>query len=215
MWLRGLKGVLYELTEHELDLLGICVNADLGVRYIQLDEVPLAMLCDESIRRSLTEKGEDPEILVAEYIGLLNDCVKDRGDEVSIGVHLCRGNFKGLWLTEGGYDHVAERMFNEVDADVFLLEYDTPRAGGFAPVRFVPPGKQVVLGLVSSKTPDLEDMDGLRRRIDEAARHIPLDRLGISPQCGFASAVTGNPVTPDDQAAKLRLVVETAELVWG
>ena len=186
----------------------------LGVRYIQLDEVPLAMLCDASIRRTVEENGEDPGELVGKYIGLLNACLRGRGRGVIAGIHLCRGNFKGLWLTEGGYGQVAERMFNEVDADVFLLEYDTPRAGGFAPLSYVPGHKRVVLGLVSTKVLQMETVDGLRRRIDEAARYIPLDRLGISPQCGFASAVTGNPITSDDQAAKLRLVVETAELVW-
>jgi 5-methyltetrahydropteroyltriglutamate--homocysteine methyltransferase len=185
-----------------------------GAHYIQVDEVPLAMLCDPSLREALQVDGEDPGRRVNQYIDLMNACFHDRG-AVTIGLHLCRGNFKGQWLTEGGYDFVAERMFNELDVDVFFMEYDTPRAGDFAPLRHVPTNKSVVLGLISSKTPVLEDMDELRRRIDEAAGHTALERLGISPQCGFASAVTGNPVTYDDQIAKLRLVVETAEKVWG
>jgi len=215
-----MRGVYPDASEYFRDLTQvyqeeIAILTRLGVRYIQLDEVPLAMLCDQSIRQSLAEGGEDPEALVGAYIELLNDCVRNRGDEVKIGVHLCRGNFKGLWLTQGGYDHVAQRMFSEVDADVFLLEYDTPRAGGFAPLRHVPQEKLVVLGLISSKAPRLEDVDGLRRRIDQAAKFIPLEQLAISPQCGFASAVTANPVTYEDQVAKLRLVNETADLVWG
>lgn len=214
------RGIYSDASEYFHDLAQvyqeeIAVLTALGVRYIQLDEVPLAMLCDPSIRQALAESGEEPEALVGAYIGLLNDCVKGRGDAVKIGVHLCRGNFKGLWLTQGGYDHVADRMFNEVDADVFLLEYDTPRAGGFAPLSHVPKEKQVVLGLISSKAPQLEDVDSLRRRIDEAAKFIPLDQLAISPQCGFASAVTANPVTNKDQEAKLKLVKKTADLVWA
>ncbi len=185
-----------------------------GARYIQLDEVPLAMLCDPSLREALQVDGEDPGRRVNQYIDLMNACFGDRG-EVTIGLHLCRGNFKGMWLAEGGYDFVAERLFNELDVDVFFMEYDTPRAGDFGPLAHVPEDKSVVLGLVSSKTPVLEDIDALRRRIDEAGRHMPLERLAISPQCGFASAVTGNPVSHDDQAAKLRLVVETADKVWG
>ena len=188
--------------------------AGAGARYIQVDEVPLAMLCDPSLREALQVDGEDPGRRVNQYIDLMNACFRDRG-AVTIGLHLCRGNFRGQWLTEGGYDFVAERMFNELDVDVFFMEYDTPRAGDFAPLRHVPASKSVVLGLISSKTPVLEDVDELRRRIDEAAGHTALERLGISPQCGFASAVTGNPVTYDDQIAKLRLVVETAEKVWG
>ncbi len=185
-----------------------------GARYIQVDEVPLAMLCDPSLRAALEVDGEDPGRRVNQYIDLMNACFRDRG-EVTIGLHLCRGNFKGQWLTEGGYDFVAERMFNELDVDVFFLEYDTERAGDFAPLAHMPANKSAVLGLVSSKTPELEDMDALRRRVDEAARHMPIERIGISPQCGFASAVTANPVTYDDQVAKLRLVVETAEKIWG
>ena len=185
-----------------------------GARYIQVDEVPLAMLCDPSLREALQVDGEDPGRRVNQYIDLMNACFRNRG-EVTIGLHLCRGNFKGQWLSEGGYDFVAERMFNELDVDVFFMEYDTLRAGDFAPLAHMPDNKSAILGLVSSKTPTLEDMDALCRRIDDAAHHMPIERIGISPQCGFASTVTGNPVTYDDQVAKLRLVVETAEKIWG
>jgi len=183
-----------------------------GARYIQVDEVPLAMLCDPSLREALQVDGEDPGRRVNQYIDLMNACFRDRGD-VTIGLHLCRGNFKGRWLSEGGYDFIAERMFNELD--VFFMEYDTPRAGDFAPLAHMPGDNFAILGLVSSKTPELENIDDLRRRIDDAARHMSIERLGISPQCGFASTVTGNPVTYEDQVAKLRLVVETAEKVWN
>lgn len=185
-----------------------------GARYIQVDEVPLAMLCDPSLREALQVDGEDPGRRVNQYIDLMNACFRDRG-EIIIGLHLCRGNFKGKWLSEGGYDFVAERMFNELDVDVFFMEYDTPRAGNFAPLAHMPHDKSAILGLISSKTPALEDIDHLLHRIEDAARHMPIERIGISPQCGFASAVTGNPVTYDDQVAKLRLAVETAEKVWN
>ncbi len=187
--------------------------AAVGVRYLQLDDVPLAMLCDADLRAALEVDGEDPGRRVNQYIDLMNACLRGRGD-VAVGLHMCRGNFKGRWLTDGGYDFVAERLFNELDVDVFLVEYDTPRAGDFAPLRFLPPDKSAILGLVSSKDPALEGMDELRRRIDEAGRFASLDRLGISPQCGFASVAGGNPVAPGDQTAKLRLVVETAAKVW-
>ena len=185
-----------------------------GARYIQIDEVPLAMLCDPSLREALQVDGEDPGRRVNQYIDLMNACFRDRG-EVTIGLHLCRGNFKGQWLSEGGYDFIAERLFNELDVDVFFMEYDTPRAGNFAPLAHMPNDKSAILGLISSKTPALEDIDDLCHRIEDAARHISIERIGISPQCGFASAVTGNPVTYEDQVAKLRLVVETAEKVWN
>ena len=184
-----------------------------GVRYIQIDDVPLAMLCDPSLREALQVDGEDPGRRVNQYIDLMNACFRGRGD-VTIGFHMCRGNLKGHWLTEGGYEFVAERLFTELDVDVFFVEYDTPRAGDFAPLRFVPSTKSAVLGLISSKLPELEDIDVVRRRIDEASGYVPLDRLGISPQCGFASAVTGNPISYDDEVAKLRLVVETAAKTW-
>lgn len=192
--------------------------ADLAARgctYVQLDEVPLAMLCDPHIREAVWGDGQDPDALIDRYIGLVNSALRDRRPEMTVAMHLCRGNFKALWLAEGGYEALAERLFGEVTVDTYFLEYDTARAGGFAPLARVPAPKQVVLGLVSSKTPALEPVDTLRRRIDEAARYVPLERLALSPQCGFASAVSGNPVTEADQRRKLARVVETADKVWG
>lgn len=192
----------------------IAALAALGATYVQLDEVPLAMLCDPVVCDSLRQRGEDPDALVGIYIDAINHAVAGRPDGVTVGLHLCRGNFKGKYLSEGGYEPVAERMFNEIDVDVFFLEYDSVRAGDFTPLRFVPAGKSVVLGLVSSKSPEMERLDDLVRRIDDAGRYIAVERLGISPQCGFASAVSGNPITMDVEKKKLRLVVETAARVW-
>ena len=189
--------------------------AALGCSYVQIDEVPLAMLCDPQVRETVRRRGEDPAELVGLYIDAINDALAARPSGVRAGLHMCRGNFKGKWLAEGGYDEVAERVFAEVAVDFFLLEYDTPRAGDFSPLRFLPKEKGAVLGLVSTKTPVLEDIDALGRRVDEAARHVPLERLAVGPQCGFASAVSGNPVTIDDEKRKLELVVRLADRVWG
>jgi 5-methyltetrahydropteroyltriglutamate--homocysteine methyltransferase len=186
-----------------------------GATYIQMDEVPLAMLCDEGVRGRTRSEGGDPDDLVGQYVDLFNACLEGRPAGMTVALHLCRGNFKGNWLTEGSYGYVARRLFNEIEVDGFFLEYDTPRAGDFAPLAALPRNKSVVLGLVSSKTPELEDADAIKRRIAEAARFVPLERLGLSPQCGFASAVSGNPVTFADQVAKLELVVRVAEEVWG
>ncbi len=186
-----------------------------GCRYVQLDEVALAMLCDPAARDRAAADGASPDALAELYVDAINQAVAGRPAEMVVGVHMCRGNFKGRYLAEGGYGSVAERLFQEADVDHFLLEFDTPRAGDFAPLRFVPRHKGVVLGLVSSKTPALEPLDLLRRRIEEAARHVDPDRLALSPQCGFASTVAGNPVTEADERAKLRRVVEAAEAVWG
>jgi 5-methyltetrahydropteroyltriglutamate--homocysteine methyltransferase len=158
--------------------------------------------------------GGNPDQLVDLYIEAINQAVKARPAGMTIGVHVCRGNYKGMYLSEGGYDSVGERFFGRTKVDHFLLEFDTPRAGGFAPLRFVPQGKGVVLGLVSSKTPQLEDADVLAKRIDEAAEHVDVSRLAISPQCGFASTMGGNPLSEADQRAKLQLCVETARRVW-
>ena len=149
------------------------------------------------------------------YIDAINQAVANRPRDMKIGVHVCRGNYKGMYLSEGGYDSVAEKFFARTKVDHFLLEFDTPRAGSFEPLRFVPKDKGVVLGLVSSKTAALEKMDDLRRRTDEAARYIDASRLAISPQCGFASSIGGNPVTEADERAKLKLCVETARAIWG
>ncbi len=186
-----------------------------GCTYIQLDDVPLAMLCDDNVRSQLNEIGMDPDQLLDDYIQLFNECLKDRPDTMTAAIHLCRGNYKGHFISEGGYEDVADKMFNEINADAFFLEYDSARAGDFEPLRHVPNGKMIVIGIVSSKSPKLESVDYLCARIDEAAQFIDLDSLGLSPQCGFASTVAGNPVTMDDQKAKLARVVEVAETVWG
>jgi 5-methyltetrahydropteroyltriglutamate--homocysteine methyltransferase len=186
-----------------------------GCRHIQLDEIAIAMLCDPAIREKVAAGGADPDALVDRYIELINGAVAACPPDVVIGVHMCRGNLKGRYIAEGGYESVAERFFAHTHANHFLLEFDTPRAGDFAPLAFVPKGKGVVLGLVSSKTPDLESMDDLRRRADEAGRHIDLDRLAISPQCGFASTAAGNPLSEADQRAKLKLVVDAARAIWS
>ncbi|HEX3505702.1 MAG TPA: 5-methyltetrahydropteroyltriglutamate--homocysteine S-methyltransferase [Xanthobacteraceae bacterium] len=193
--------------------LGALVKA--GCRYVQLDEVALAMLCDEKLRAQAKSGGQDPDALVDTYIDAINRAVANCPPDVAVGVHVCRGNFKGHYLSEGGYESVAERFFAGVNATHFLLEYDTKRAGDFAPLRFVPKNKGVVVGLISSKTPVLETADDLRRGLDEAARYIDLDRLAIGPQCGFASTVAGNPVTEADQWKKLARAVEVAAMVWG
>jgi 5-methyltetrahydropteroyltriglutamate--homocysteine methyltransferase len=182
---------------------------------VQLDEVAVAILCDPAARDKVKAAGEDPERLVDLYIDAINQAVARRPRGVSIGVHVCRGNYKGMYLSEGGYDSVAEKFFGRTNVDHFLLEFDTPRAGGFGPLRHVPKDKGVVLGLVSSKTPALETLDDLRRRADEAARYIDRARLAISPQCGFASTMGGNPVTEADERAKLKLCVDAARAIWG
>jgi len=188
--------------------------ASKGCRYVQLDEVAVAILCDPAARDKVKAGGEDPDRLVDLYIDAINQAVKSRPPGMTVGVHVCRGNYKGMYLSEGGYDSVAEKFFSRTNVDHFLLEFDTPRAGGFAPLRFVPKGKGVVLGLVSSKTPQLESMDVLRKRTDEAARYVSVENLAISPQCGFASTMGGNPVTEADERAKLKLCVDAARNIW-
>jgi 5-methyltetrahydropteroyltriglutamate--homocysteine methyltransferase len=189
--------------------------AALGCRYVQFDEVPCAMLCDPTLRASLQRRGIDPGALLDKYIWAANQVTERRPHGMTIGMHLCRGNYKGRWMAEGGYEPVAEKLFNDVKVDAFFLEYDTERAGGFEPLRLMPANKTVVLGLVSSKSPVLEPVDALKRRVEEASRYVPLERLCISPQCGFASSVGGNPLTIDDERAKLRRVVEAAAAIWG
>lgn len=189
--------------------------AAMGARYIQIDDVPLPMLCDPDVRSAVHSAGDDADQLIERYIHLINDAMAACPDDMTVAMHLCRGNFKGRWLSGGGYEYIGERLFNETNVDVFFMEYDTPRAGDFAPLRFMPENKAAVLGIISSKVPELEDVDLLRRRIDEAAQYMPMERLGISPQCGFASTVGGNPITVEDEMNKLKLVVDTAKLVWG
>jgi 5-methyltetrahydropteroyltriglutamate--homocysteine methyltransferase len=189
--------------------------AALGCRYVQLDEVAIIMLGDPDIRAKVKARGEDPDALMALYIKAMNDAVKGRPKGMTAAMHICRGNFKGKWLSAGGYDAIAERVFKEVDVDAFALEYDTPRAGDFKPLQHVPKGKTVVLGLVSTKTPTLESADGLVQRIEEAAKYMPKEHICLSPQCGFASTVAGNPVTSEDEKRKLGLIVDVAKKVWG
>jgi methionine synthase II (cobalamin-independent) len=193
----------------------IAALAALGCRYVQLDEVAIAMLCDPKIQARVAAAGLEPARLLETYISAINLSVAARPPGMTIGLHLCKGNYKGHWMAEGSYDAVAEQLFGETDVDAFFLEYESERAGGFAPLRHVPNDKTVILGLISSKRPELEPLDLLRRRVDEASRHIALDRLGVSPQCGFASSVGGNPLSLDDERRKLARVVELADAVWG
>ena len=186
-----------------------------GATYVQLDDVPFAMLCDSRLRSQLAANGRDPEILVDRYIELTNACIEGLPAGVTAGLHICRGNLKGTWLAQGSYAAVARKVFQRVGVAVFCLEYDTPRAGDFAPLSAVPDDKIVILGLISTKVPQLEDPEHLKARILEANVYMPLDRLGVSPQCGFSSAVVGNPVTEADQVAKLGMIVEIAREVWG
>ena len=189
--------------------------AALGCTYLQLDDTSLAYLNDPAQRAEIAERGEDAEHLHLRYIRQVNDAVSARPETMAVTTHMCRGNFRSSWAAEGGYDFVAEALFSELNVDGFFLEYDDERSGGFEPLRFVPKGKMVVLGLVTTKRGELEDPDVLKRRIDEAARIVPLDQLCLSPQCGFSSTVEGNVLTADEQAAKLRLIVEVAREVWG
>jgi 5-methyltetrahydropteroyltriglutamate--homocysteine methyltransferase len=186
-----------------------------GCRYLQLDDTSLAYVNDPAQREYIAGRGEDADHIHERYIALTNAAVANRPADMAITTHLCRGNFRSSWVASGGYDFVAESLFNELDVDGFFLEYDDERSGGFEPLRFVPKGKQVVLGLVTTKRPELESRDALRRRIDEAAKHVPLDQLCLSGQCGFASTEQGNALTADDQKAKLELIVSVADEVWG
>lgn len=189
--------------------------AALGCKYIQLDEVPLIMLADPEVRRQSETRGEAPDRLADQFINAINCAISERPSDMVAAVHMCRGNYKGGWLSEGGYDAIATRAFHHLEVDVFLLEYDNWRAGDFGPLQFVPPSRRVVLGLVNSKTAELEDREILRNRIELASKYFPIERLAISPQCGFASTAGGNPITAEVQEEKLRLVVETAREVWG
>ena len=186
-----------------------------GCRYLQLDDTSLAYLNDPAQRAELAGQGRDAEHQHERYIRQINAALAGRPEGMAVTTHMCRGNFRSSWAAEGGYDFVAEALFGGLEVDGFFLEFDDARSGGFEPLRFVPPGKRVVLGLVTTKRPELESKDDLKRRIDEAARFVPLDQLALSPQCGFSSTVEGNALTRDEQIAKLALVVETAAEVWG
>jgi 5-methyltetrahydropteroyltriglutamate--homocysteine methyltransferase len=188
---------------------------DLGCRYLQLDDTSLAYVNDPAQREHILQIGGDPEHLHEQYIANINRALRGRPGDLAVTTHMCRGNNQSMWAAEGGYDFVAEALFNDLEVDGFFLEYDDERSGTFEPLRFVPKGKLVVLGLVTTKRPDLEGKDLLKRRIDEASKFVDVDQLCLSPQCGFSSTVEGNKLTRDDQAAKLRLVVETAQEIWG
>jgi 5-methyltetrahydropteroyltriglutamate--homocysteine methyltransferase len=185
-----------------------------GCRYLQIDETAFAKFGDPAVRAMLQTRGDDPDALIDRYIAITNRVVRDMPG-MRIGMHLCGGNRAGHWHAQGGYEPVAERLFNALEIGFYFLEYDTPRAGDFSVLRFVPREKSIVLGLVSTKLNVLEDKSALRRRLDAASRFVPLERLAVSPQCGFASTALGNPVTPEMQEAKLRLVVDLAQDVWG
>jgi 5-methyltetrahydropteroyltriglutamate--homocysteine methyltransferase len=189
--------------------------SDAGCRYLQLDEVNFTYLCDPKLRAFVANRGEDPETLPHVYARMINAALSDVAPDVTKSMHLCRGNFQSTFVASGGYEPVAEILFNEINIDAYFMEYDSDRAGGFAPLRFVPKGKMVVLGLVTSKSGTLESKDELKRRVDQAARFIDLDQLCLSPQCGFASTEEGNILAEDQQWAKLRRIVEVADEVWG
>jgi 5-methyltetrahydropteroyltriglutamate--homocysteine methyltransferase len=188
--------------------------ADRGCRYLQLDEVNLAYLCDPKLRAQVSERGEDPGQLPAAYARLINAAISDVPPDMTICMHLCRGNFQSTFVASGGYEPVAEILFNAINVHGYFMEYDSDRAGGFEPLRFVPKGKTVVLGLVTTKSGRLESKDEIKRRIDQATKFVPLDQLCLSPQCGFASTEEGNILAEDEQWAKLKMIVEIAEEVW-
>ena len=189
--------------------------ADAGCRYLQLDEVNFAYLCDPKLRAFVAERGDDPQTLPHIYARMINAAISDVPADMTKAMHLCRGNFQSSFVASGGYEPVAEILFNEIDIDAYFMEYDSDRAGGFEPLRFVPKGKMVVLGLVTSKSGTLESKDTIKRRIDEAAKFVALEQLCLSPQCGFASTEEGNILAEDEQWAKLRRIVEVADEVWG
>jgi 5-methyltetrahydropteroyltriglutamate--homocysteine methyltransferase len=189
--------------------------ADAGCRYLQIDEVNFAYLCDPKLREQVRNIGEDPATLPQTYAKLINGAISSRPKDMAVCMHLCRGNFEGAWVAEGGYEPVAEILFNAIEVTGYFLEYDNERAGGFEPLRFLPKGKIAVLGLVTTKRGRLESKDDLKRRIDQAAKFAPLEQLALSPQCGFASGERGNKLTVEEEVAKLRLVVETAREIWG
>jgi 5-methyltetrahydropteroyltriglutamate--homocysteine methyltransferase len=189
--------------------------ADAGCRYLQLDEVNLAYLCDPALCEQVRARGDDPAALPMVYADMINAAMSDIPSDMTISMHLCRGNFRSTFVASGGYEPVAEILFNTIKVHGYFMEYDTERAGGFEPLRFVPKGKTVVLGLVTSKSGKLESKDEIKRRIEQAAKFVDIDQLALSPQCGFASTEDGNTLAEDEQWAKLRMIVEVAEEVWG
>ena len=189
--------------------------ADAGCRYLQLDEVNLTYLCDPKLREQVTARGDDPAKLPEIYADMINAAMSDIPADMTISMHLCRGNFRSTFVASGGYEPVAEMLFDTIKVHGYFMEYDSERAGGFEPLRFVPKGKTVVLGLVTTKSGQLESRDMLLRRIEEAAKFVDIEQLALSPQCGFASTEEGNALAEDEQWAKLRMIVELAEEVWG
>ena len=189
---------------------------DAGCRYLQLDDIFFAYLADEKQRAIRAEMGQDPDWLIDRYAWMLDEAIRDRPDDMVIGMHMCRGNFKSTFVATGGYDVAADAIFNRTSVDIYFMEYDTDRAGGLEPLSLLPKGKKRVLpGFITTKTPELEDMDTLRRQFDEASKFVDMDQLGIAPQCGFASTEEGNAITPDERRRKLELVVRVAEDLWG
>src|SRR4029077_1512351 len=193
----------------------LAAPAGAGVTYVQMDDTNLAYLCDDKMREAARQRGDDPDELPHRYAGFINRVVALKPAGMTLAVHLCRGNFKSTWAAQGGYEPVAEALLSEMNVDAYFLEYDDARSGDFKPLRFLPKGKVVVLGLVTTKLGTLEKKDDIKRRIDEAAKFVPLDQLALSPQCGFSSTVHGNNIAVEAQRTKLRLVIETAEEVWG
>jgi 5-methyltetrahydropteroyltriglutamate--homocysteine methyltransferase len=186
-----------------------------GCTYVQLDDTNLAYLCDEGMREAARKRGDDPNELPHRYASFVNRVVAQKPAGMTLGMHLCRGNFKSTWAAQGGYEPVAEALLSELKMDAYFLEYDDQRSGDFRPLRFLPKGKLIVLGLITTKLGQLEDKDAIKRRLDEASKYVPLEQLALSPQCGFSSTVHGNDIAVEQQAAKLRLVVEIAREVWG
>ena len=186
-----------------------------GLTYLQLDDTNLAYLCDPKMREAARQRGLDPDHLPRDYAKLINEAIRDKPKGMTICTHLCRGNFKSAWVAEGGYEPVAEVLFNELNVDGYFLEYDDERSGDFRPLRFLPKGKTMVLGLVTTKLGELEPRESIKRRIDEAAKYAPLDQFCLSPQCGFSSTVHGNEIAREQQAAKMRMIVEISKEVWG
>ncbi len=215
----GRAGISYDDMEEFWDdaasayRAAIAAFAGAGCTYLQLDDVSFAYLCDPKIRERCRQNGDDPEKLPGKYAETIGKAIQNKPAGMTITMHTCRGNFRSAWVAEGGYEPVAERMF-AAGVDGFFMEFDSARAGGFEPLRFVPKGKKVVLGLVTSKTPELETKDLLKKRIEQAARYVPLENLCLSPQCGFSSTHHGNKLTPDEQWRKLERVVEVAREVW-
>lgn len=207
---------LVRIYQEEIDAL-----AKLGCRFLQLDEVPLTLCCDDTNRGVAKKQGEDPEKLIDTYVDVINRAISRKPKDMRIALHMCRGNMQGLWMGDGGYAPIAERLFGRLKVDAYLLEYDSPRAGNFAPLKHLPKGRSAFLGLVSTKRPALESADELRKRLDEAARHAPLEQLGLCPQCGFGSSamskfnVLPNPMTEEIEKRKLARLLEVAETVWG